>query len=87
VTFALPLGMWPKNRSLAWEGTYRGGRTYRNQAVLEVTGGPGPSPFDTRFDPHSIKRFIVAPAPWNGSWTRTTGTPNGASSPTATPAP
>jgi hypothetical protein len=61
VTFALPLGMWPKTRSLAWQGTYRGGRTYRNQAVLEVTGGPNPSPFDTRFAPHSIKRFIVAP--------------------------
>lgn len=61
VTFALPLGMWPKNRPLAWQGTYRDGRTYRNLAVLEVTGGPNPSPFDTRFDPHSIKRLIVAP--------------------------
>jgi hypothetical protein len=61
VTFALPLGMWPRNRSLAWQGTYRGGRTYRNQAVLEVTGGPSPSPFDARFDPHSVKRLIVAP--------------------------
>jgi hypothetical protein len=61
VTFALPLGMWPRNRSLAWQGTYRGGQTYRNEAVLEVTGGPNPSPFDTRFDPRSIKRFIVAP--------------------------
>ncbi|HSJ24726.1 MAG TPA: hypothetical protein VK929_08675 [Longimicrobiales bacterium] len=61
VTFALPLGMWPSNRSLAWQGTYRDGRTYRNLAVLEVTGGPNPSPFDTRFDPHSVKRLIVAP--------------------------
>jgi hypothetical protein len=61
VTFALPLGMWPRNRSLAWQGTYRGGRTYRKQAVLEVTGGPSPSPFDARFDPHSVKRLIVAP--------------------------
>jgi hypothetical protein len=61
VTFALPLGMWPKNRSLAWQGTYRDGRTYRNQAVLEVSGGPNVSPFDTRFNPHSINRFIVAP--------------------------
>jgi hypothetical protein len=61
VTFALPLGMWPKNRPLAWQGTYRDGRTYRNLAVLEVTGGPNPSPFDTRFDPHSVKRLIVAP--------------------------
>jgi hypothetical protein len=61
VTFALPLGMWPKNRALAWEGRYRDGKTYRNQAVLEVSGGPNPSPFDTRFDPRSINRFIVAP--------------------------
>jgi hypothetical protein len=61
VTFALPLGMWPRTRSLAWQGTYRGGRTYRKQAVLEVTGGPSPSPFDTRFDPYSVKRLIVAP--------------------------
>lgn len=61
VTFALPLGMWPKNRSLAWQGTYRGGKTYRYQAVLEVTGGPNESPFDARFNPYSIKRLIVAP--------------------------
>jgi hypothetical protein len=61
VTFALPLGMWPRNRSLAWQGTYRGGRTYRNEAVLEVAGGPNPSPFDTRFDPRSVNRLIVAP--------------------------
>jgi hypothetical protein len=61
VTFALPLGMWPKNRQLAWQGTYRGGKTYRNQAVLEVTGGPNPSPYDGRFNPQSVKRLIVAP--------------------------
>jgi hypothetical protein len=61
VTFALPLGMWPRNRQLAWQGSYRDGRTYRNLAVLEVTGGPNPSPFDARFDPRSIKRLIVAP--------------------------
>jgi hypothetical protein len=61
VTFALPLGMWPKNRQLAWQGSYRGGKTYRKQAVLEVSGGPNVSPFDTRFNPYSINRFIVAP--------------------------
>jgi hypothetical protein len=61
VTFALPLGMWPKNRQLAWQGTYRGGKTYRKLAVLEVTGGSNESPFDTRFNPRSIKRLIVAP--------------------------
>lgn len=61
VTFALPLGMWPRNRPLAWEGSYRDGRRYSYEAVLEVSGGPNPSPFDRRFEPRSVKRFIVAP--------------------------
>jgi hypothetical protein len=60
VTHALPLGMWPRNRSLAWTGTHAG-RTYEYKAVLEVTGGPNPSPFDTDFEPYSINRLIVAP--------------------------
>jgi hypothetical protein len=49
-------------RQLAWQGTYRGGKRYRKQAVLEVSGGPNVSPFDSRFNPCSINRFIVAPA-------------------------
>ncbi len=61
VTHALPLGMWPKNKSLAWRGTYRNGKTYEYRAVLEVAGERNPSPFDRRFDHHSINRFIVAP--------------------------
>lgn len=61
VTFALPLGMWPKNRALAWKGTYRDGKTYENRAILEVSGGANESPFDREFDPRSINRFIVAP--------------------------
>ena len=61
VTFALPLGMWPKNRSIAWQGSYRNGKRYENQVVLEVSGGPNVSRFDTRWDPHSVDRFIVAP--------------------------
>ena len=60
-TFALPLGMWPKTRSLAWHGTYRNGKTYDNKVVLEVSGGPQVSPFDTGWNPHSVKRFIAAP--------------------------
>src|SRR5690606_29335540 len=35
VTLALPLGMWPRNRSLAWRGEWKG-RTYEYQGVLEV---------------------------------------------------
>ncbi|HEX2206033.1 MAG TPA: hypothetical protein VHG93_00005, partial [Longimicrobium sp.] len=61
VTFALPLGMWPRNKSIAWQGTYRDGKRYENKVVLEVSGGPSVSPFDTRWDPHSVDRFIVAP--------------------------
>jgi hypothetical protein len=61
VTFALPLGMWPRNKPLAWAGTYREGKRYENKVVLEVSGGPSVSPFDTRWDPHSVDRFIVAP--------------------------
>ncbi len=61
VTFALPLGMWPRNRSLAWRGSYRNGKTYEYRAVLEVSGGASVSPFDQKWDPHSIDRFIVAP--------------------------
>ena len=61
VTMALPLGMWPKNRPLAWAGTYRDGKRYEYKVVLEVSGGPNVSPFDRAWDPHSVDRFIVAP--------------------------
>lgn len=60
-TFALPLGVWPKNRPLAWGGAWtepRTGKTYRYgyEAVLEVAGGPTRSPFDPQFNPRSINR-------------------------------
>ena len=47
-TFALPLGIWPKNRALARAGSWRdpkSGRvvSYAFDAVLEVSGGPAPS--------------------------------------------
>lgn len=63
-TFALPLGMWPKTRSLAWRGSWRdprGGRTvsYAHDVVLEVSGGPSVSPFDPKYDPHSVDRVIA----------------------------
>jgi hypothetical protein len=67
VTHALPLGMWPRNRELAWRGTWPGRPgenrpvSYEYKVVLEVTGGPNVSPFDTRFNGHSVKRLIVAP--------------------------
>jgi hypothetical protein len=62
-TFALPLGVWPRNRALAWRGAWRdpgSGRTvaYRHAAVLEVSGGPSLSPYDPKYDPHGIDRII-----------------------------
>jgi hypothetical protein len=61
-TMALPYGLWPKNRQLAWQGTWTDPKTkqahpYRFDAVLEVSGGPARSPFDPAFDPHSIPRI------------------------------
>ncbi len=63
-TLALPLGIWPKNRSLLLRGAWRdatNGRTtaYQIDAVLRVGGGPSPSPFDTLFDPLRIPRVQV----------------------------
>jgi hypothetical protein len=63
-TFALPLGMWPKNRALAKAGSWTDPKTknvvrYDNQAILEVSGGPTESPYDPKFNPLSIKRIEV----------------------------
>ncbi|HEX3866907.1 MAG TPA: polysaccharide deacetylase family protein [Gemmatimonadaceae bacterium] len=60
-TMALPYGIWPKDRSLAWQGTWtdpKSGQShpYHFDAVLEVAGGPARSPFDPGFNPHSIPR-------------------------------
>ncbi|HET6763515.1 MAG TPA: polysaccharide deacetylase family protein [Longimicrobiaceae bacterium] len=63
-SFALPLGVWPRNRALAWRGSWRDPRsgrvvTYVHDAVLEVSGGPSVSPYSPRYDPHSIDRIIA----------------------------
>jgi peptidoglycan/xylan/chitin deacetylase (PgdA/CDA1 family) len=63
-TFALPLGVWPKNRALAQRGEWKDPKSgvvtrYDYDAILEVAGGPSVSPFDPTFNPHSIKRFNV----------------------------
>ena len=60
-TMALPYGIWPKNRQLAWEGSWTDPKTkqthsYKFDAVLEVAGGPARSPYDPAFNPHSISR-------------------------------
>jgi hypothetical protein len=61
-TVALPYGLWPKNRQLAWQGSWTNPKTgqtkaYRFDAVLEVAGGPTRSPYDPQFNPHSINRI------------------------------
>ena len=60
-TFALPLGVWPKNRALAKAGSWKDpktGRTvsYDYDAILEVAGGPNRSPYDPKFNPLSLLR-------------------------------
>jgi hypothetical protein len=61
-TMALPYGLWPKNRELAWHGSWTDPKTgkthtYNFQAVLEVAGGPARSPYDPEFNPRSINRI------------------------------
>jgi hypothetical protein len=61
-TMTLPYGIWPKNRQLAWQGSWTDPKTkqthtYKFDAVLEVSGGPTRSAYDPQFDPHSVKRI------------------------------
>jgi peptidoglycan/xylan/chitin deacetylase (PgdA/CDA1 family) len=61
-TLALPYGLWPKNRPLAWQGSWTDPKTgkthsYKLDAVLEVAGGPTRSPYDPQFNPKSINRI------------------------------
>jgi hypothetical protein len=63
-TFALPQGLWPKNRALAWRGSWTDPKTgkataYNYDTVLEVSGGPNRSPFDPAFDRTKLNRVIV----------------------------
>jgi peptidoglycan/xylan/chitin deacetylase (PgdA/CDA1 family) len=63
-TLALPLGLWPKNRELAWKGAWTDPKskrtiTYNHDVVLEVSGGPNVSPYDPKFDGHSVDRLQV----------------------------
>ena len=63
-TLALPLGVWPRDRTLLRQGRWtdpRSGRTttYALDAILMVAGGPSKSPFDPAFDPQRIPRVQV----------------------------
>lgn len=64
-SMALPLGMWPKDRSVAWHGSWadpKSGRTitYNFDAVFEVSGDPNVNPYLPGFDPHRIHRQIMS---------------------------
>lgn len=61
-SFALPYGIWPKNRPLAWHGAWTDPKTHQTHAytfedVMEVSGGPTRSPYDPAFNPHSVTRI------------------------------
>ena len=63
-SFALPLGVWPKNRALAKSGSWTDPRTgrvvrYDFDVVLEVAGGPARSPHDPQFDAGRLPRVQV----------------------------
>jgi hypothetical protein len=63
-TFALPLGIWPKNRELAHAGSWRDPKSgkavsYQFDAILEVSGGPARSPSGPGFDPLRLPRVQV----------------------------
>ena len=61
-TFALPLGIWPKNRELAKSGSWRDPKSgreipYAFDAILEVSGPSAPSPYSPQFKPYSLPRI------------------------------
>jgi hypothetical protein len=63
-TFALPLGLWPKNRALAEKGSWKDSKsgrviTYDHDVILEVSGGSNVSPHDPAFNPLSVDRVQV----------------------------
>ena len=63
-SFALPLGIWPKNHALAKSGAWTDPKTgravrYDFDAIFEVWGSPVPSPYDSHFNPLSVQRVKV----------------------------
>ncbi len=63
-TFALPLGVWPKNRALATAGRWidaRSGRAveYRFDAILEVSAAQSGTAYGPAFNPLAIPRYQV----------------------------
>jgi peptidoglycan/xylan/chitin deacetylase (PgdA/CDA1 family) len=63
LTMALPFGIRPRERALAWHGGWHG-ETYRNEGVLNVGANPAVSPFAAAFDAMSIPR--IRGTSWHG---------------------
>lgn len=63
-TFALPFGIWPRNKALAWKGSWQNPRgsppvEYDFDAVLTVSGPPAPSPYSPDFNARHLPRIQV----------------------------
>lgn len=63
-TFALPLGLWPRNRALAQAGSWTDPHTkktvrYSFEAILEVSGSPTRGPYSAGFNKLSLNRQQV----------------------------
>jgi hypothetical protein len=54
-SLSVPLGMYPDDETLLKSGEWEG-QFYDFAAVVEVAGGPSPSPFSRNFDPYHIRR-------------------------------
>lgn len=55
---SLPFGVFPKDPALAVESSFQG-FSYHNEAILLVSGGPVPSPYDKRCDLLHLTRIQV----------------------------
>jgi peptidoglycan/xylan/chitin deacetylase (PgdA/CDA1 family) len=66
LSLSVPLGLYPEDEDLLRAGEWEG-QHYDFQAVVEVAGGPSPSPFSTHFDPYHIRR-VQATAEQLDTW-------------------
>ena len=57
-SLSVPFGLYPVDETLLAHGVYQE-RDYNYQAVVAVSGGLAPSPYDPAFDPYHIPRIQV----------------------------
>ncbi len=63
VSFSLPYGVWPADRSVPISGTV-GNESYQHLAVALVGSNPAPSPYSVSWDASAIPR--IRASSWNG---------------------